>query len=122
MDEFLAGYPFWAVWLFLYAGATLRGQATYWLGRAAISGAMRADAGPAWWRRTRARLARVEAGAGRGVIQRVGLVAIASTVTAMTSPAATTSAWVSVHSPASGTWISAGPSSAVSETARRAIR
>lgn len=76
MDEFLAGYPFWAVWLFLYAGATLRGQATYWLGRAAISGAMRADAGPAWWRRTRARLARVEAGAGRGVIQRVGLVAI----------------------------------------------
>ena len=76
MEEFLAGYPFWAVWLFLYVGATLRGQATYWLGRATMSGAMRTDRGPAWWRRTRVRLAGVEAGSGHRVLRRIGLFAI----------------------------------------------
>ncbi len=76
MEEFLAGYPFWAVWLFLYFGATLRGQATYWLGRATTSGAVHAGRGPAWWRRTRVRLAGVEASSGHRVIQRIGLFAI----------------------------------------------
>ena len=76
MEDFLAGYPFWGVWLFLYLGATLRGQATYWLGRGAISGALRAHRGPTWWQRFRTRLATVEAGAGHRVLQRVGLLAI----------------------------------------------
>ncbi|MGC5616457.1 DedA family protein [Georgenia sp. Z1491] len=33
MPDFLSGWPFWVVFAFLYAGATLRGQSIYWLGR-----------------------------------------------------------------------------------------
>lgn len=76
MDSFMAGYPFWAVWLFLYFGATIRGQATYWLGRLAIGGALRTGGGPDWWRQFRARLANVEATSGHRILARIGLLAI----------------------------------------------
>ncbi|UNX53532.1 VTT domain-containing protein [Georgenia sp. TF02-10] len=33
MPDFLASWPFWLVFAFMYSGATLRGQATYWVGR-----------------------------------------------------------------------------------------
>ncbi|MGO1173702.1 MAG: DedA family protein [Actinomycetaceae bacterium] len=33
MPDFLSGWPFWVVFVFLYIGATLRGQMIYWLGR-----------------------------------------------------------------------------------------
>ncbi|WP_156802506.1 DedA family protein [Corynebacterium lubricantis] len=76
MEEILAGYPFWAVWLFLYFGATIRGQATYWIGRGVVTGATRTKRGPAWWQRTRDRLAEAETSAGHKAIERVGIVAI----------------------------------------------
>ncbi|MGC5629103.1 DedA family protein [Georgenia sp. Z1344] len=33
MPDFLAGWPFWVVFVVLYLGATARGQMIYWLGR-----------------------------------------------------------------------------------------
>lgn len=76
VEEMFAGYPFWLVWLFLYFGATIRGQATYWIGRGVMTGATRSQRGPAWWQRTRRRLAEAETSAGHRVIEKVGLVAI----------------------------------------------
>lgn len=32
MEEFVAGWPFWAAFAFLFAGAFIRGGATYWVG------------------------------------------------------------------------------------------
>lgn len=76
MDDLLSGYPFWAVWLFLYFGATMRGQATYWIGRGIMSGATRSRRGPGWWRSARDRLADTQSSAGRRVLEKAGLVAI----------------------------------------------
>lgn len=33
MPEFLSSWPFWLVFVFMWSGATVRGQATYWAGR-----------------------------------------------------------------------------------------
>lgn len=69
-------YPFWLVWILLYLGATLRGQATYWIGRGVRSGALRGNTGPGWWRRTRDRINSMDTGRARVILDRVGILAI----------------------------------------------
>ncbi|WP_164745277.1 DedA family protein [Georgenia faecalis] len=77
MPDYLASWPFWLVFAFLYLGATLRGQATYWLGRIVTEQTLRRVHPRTGWRR---RVAQTLAGDGtqRGVaaIRRWGLVAI----------------------------------------------
>lgn len=76
MEDMLAGYPFWAVWLFLYFGATMRGQGTYWIGRGVLSGARRARQARGGSETVAVEPAATRWSSGRRVIARIGLVAI----------------------------------------------
>lgn len=72
----MENYPFWVIWVLLYLGATLRGQATYWIGRGVRSGALRGSTGPGWWRRTRDHISRMDTGRARKILDSVGPLAI----------------------------------------------
>ena len=50
MPDFLQGWPFWLVFAFLYSGATIRGQATYWAGRIVTEQALRRVHPTSGWR------------------------------------------------------------------------
>lgn len=77
MDGIFSGYPFWAAWIFLFFGAMLRGQGTYWIGRGAAAGvAKRVERVPNWWSRLRERVAGSATDRGRAVLQRLGVLAI----------------------------------------------
>lgn len=74
MPDFLDGYPFWFVFVFLYLVATLRGQGTYWLGRLVTDQTLkRIRPKPGW--QTAAHAALSGEGSRRGVqaIHRWGL-------------------------------------------------
>jgi membrane protein DedA with SNARE-associated domain len=51
VPDFLTAWPFWLVFLFLYLGATIRGQATYWIGRLLTEQALRRTHPAHGWRR-----------------------------------------------------------------------
>jgi membrane protein DedA with SNARE-associated domain len=77
MPDFLASWPFWLTFAFLYLGATVRGQAMYWAGRVVTEQTLRRTHPTSGWRR------RVHdwlqgGGADRGVtaIRRWGLAAV----------------------------------------------
>lgn len=77
MPDFLASWPFWLTFVFLYLGATVRGQAMYWAGRVVTEQTLRRTRPTTGWRR------RVHAwleggGADRGIatIRRWGLPAV----------------------------------------------
>lgn len=77
MDGIFSGYPFWAAWIFLFFGAVLRGQGTYWIGRGSAAGAAkRCDHAPTWWARIRDRVSGEATDRGRATLQRLGVVAI----------------------------------------------
>ncbi|MFD1505294.1 hypothetical protein FE374_09210 [Georgenia yuyongxinii] len=50
MPDFLTAWPFWLVFLFLYVGATIRGQTTYWIGRLITEQALRRNHPIGGWR------------------------------------------------------------------------
>ncbi|MDD9207122.1 VTT domain-containing protein [Georgenia sp. 10Sc9-8] len=77
MPEFLTTWPFWLVFAFMFSGALVRGQATYWTGRVVTEQALRRTHPQHGWRR-RAHEALQGAGTQRGVdaIRRWGLVAV----------------------------------------------
>lgn len=77
MPEFLASWPFWLTFGFLYLGATVRGQAMYWAGRVVTEQTLRRTHPAAGW------LRRIHdwlegGGADRGItaIRRWGLFAV----------------------------------------------
>ncbi len=77
MDGIFSGYPFWAAWIFLFFGAVLRGQGTYWIGRGSAAGAAkRFHRAPNWWVRVQDRVSSGTADRGRTTLERWGLVAI----------------------------------------------
>ena len=41
MEDLVAGWPFWAVFVVLWVGAVARGTATYWVGRGVRAGGAR---------------------------------------------------------------------------------
>ncbi|MGO1560191.1 hypothetical protein CZ771_02550 [Actinomycetales bacterium JB111] len=77
MPEFLTGWPFAVVYLFLLFGATCRGQMLYWLGRWAIAQTLRRTHPTGGWRR-RAHDLLSSDGTERGIeaIRRCGLIVI----------------------------------------------
>ncbi|MFH5823493.1 DedA family protein [Georgenia sp. AZ-5] len=77
MPDFLASWPFWLVFAFLYLGATLRGQAIYWLGRVVTEQTLRHSHPAAGWRLRAYRWLQGE-GTARGIeaLRRWGLVAV----------------------------------------------
>ncbi|MEE6295126.1 DedA family protein [Georgenia wangjunii] len=77
MPDFFAGWPFWLVFTFLFLGAMMRGQGTYWLGRIATVQALRRTHPTGGWR-LRAHEALNGHGTQRGVeaIRRWGLVVV----------------------------------------------
>lgn len=77
MPDFLEGWPFAAVYLFLLFGATCRGQMLYWLGRWAITQTLRRTHPTGGWRK-RAHDLLSSDGTDRGIeaIRRWGLVII----------------------------------------------
>lgn len=77
MPEFLTGWPFWLVFGFMYLGATVRGQATYWTGRVVTEQTLRRSRPRTGWRR-RAHAWLAGEGAERGIeaIRRWGLVVV----------------------------------------------
>lgn len=77
MPEFLTTWPFWLVFAFMFSGALVRGQATYWTGRLVTEQALRRTHPRHGWRR-RAHEALQGEGTQRGVdaIRRWGLVAV----------------------------------------------
>ncbi|KAE8763113.1 DedA family protein [Georgenia thermotolerans] len=77
MPDFLASWPFWLVFVFLYLGATLRGQGTYWLGRVVTEQALRRTRPTGGWR-LRAHAWLQGEGTERGIaaIRRWGLVVV----------------------------------------------
>jgi membrane protein DedA with SNARE-associated domain len=77
VPEFLTGWPFAVVYLFLLFGATCRGQMLYWLGRWAVAQTLRHTHPTGGWRR-RAHDLLSSDGTERGIeaIRRWGLVVI----------------------------------------------
>jgi membrane protein DedA with SNARE-associated domain len=77
VPEFLASWPFWLTFGFLYLGATVRGQAMYWAGRVVTEQTLRRTRPAAGWlRRIHDWLA--DGGVDRGItaIRRWGLFAV----------------------------------------------
>ncbi|WP_127127209.1 DedA family protein [Georgenia sp. SYP-B2076] len=77
MPDFLASWPFWLVFAFLYLGATIRGQGTYWAGRILTEQALRRSHPRGGWRRRAYDWLQGE-GTARGIeaIRRWGLVVV----------------------------------------------
>ncbi|MHB1062951.1 MAG: DedA family protein [Georgenia sp.] len=77
MLDFLASLPFWLLFAFLYLGATVRGQATYWAGRVVTEQTL-SRVHPTYGWRLRAHRWLQGEGAERGIeaIRRWGLVVV----------------------------------------------
>lgn len=77
LPDFLSGWPFWVVFVFLWFGATIRGQATYWAGRVVTEQALRRTRPAAGWK-LRIHQWLEGGGADRGInaIRRWGLVVV----------------------------------------------
>ena len=74
MPEFLTGLPFWVVFGFLFLGAMLRGQGTYWIGRIATEQTLRRTRPTGGWRlRAHRALSGHSAQTGVAAIRRWGL-------------------------------------------------
>lgn len=77
LPDFLSGWPFWVLFVALYLGATVRGQATYWAGRVVTEQALRRTHPTSGWRLAVHQWLR-GGGADRGIeaIRRWGLVVV----------------------------------------------
>lgn len=77
MPDFLTELPFWVAFGFLFVGAMLRGQGTYWIGRVATEQTLRRTRPTSGWR-LRAHQALSHQGTRTGVaaIRRWGLLVV----------------------------------------------
>ncbi|MEE6282391.1 DedA family protein [Georgenia sunbinii] len=74
MPDFLTGLPFWVVFGFLFLGAMLRGQGTYWIGRIATEQTLRRTHPTGGWQlRAHRALSSQGTQAGVAAIRRWGL-------------------------------------------------
>jgi membrane protein DedA with SNARE-associated domain len=77
VPDFLASWPFWLTFAFLYLGATLRGQAMYWAGRVVTEQTLRrTHPASGWLRRIHDWLEGGGADRGISLIRRWGLFAV----------------------------------------------
>ncbi|MDO5629270.1 MAG: hypothetical protein Q4G43_13210 [Mobilicoccus sp.] len=76
VPEFLDGWPFWAVFAFMYMVGFLRGQGTYWLARWATSASLAGGERDSRRARMAAWLDSPGVDHGAGVLRRFGLVAV----------------------------------------------
>lgn len=79
MDEMLSNFPFWGAWIFMYILGTLRGQATYWLGRGASSAATHVgseEVSDSKWAKIKAWLNSDRTKTGRTLVHKIGVVAV----------------------------------------------
>lgn len=77
MDGIFSAYPFWAAWIFLFFGAMLRGQGTYWIGRGAAAGVAKGvTRTPNWWSRMQEKVVGRTTDRGRATLEKLGVLAI----------------------------------------------